>query len=250
MSQLVAHRGQKFTFPENTLESIRQAIDCGAMAVEFDVQMTADLVPVVCHDWTLLRTAGININITKTNYSDLKDINVGEKSRFAEQYPSLTMPTLQQMVTLLNHMLNHKRHVTVFVELKNKTIDVFGIECFVKQLISQLAPIQQHCIVIADNLQALISLRKQIAVPVGWIVHRWQSDDLTLAKQSEVDYMVVNHKYFAGHEHDFALDDWQWMVYETSDANKALALFDRGIRFVGTDNICSILKQLPDYKSG
>ncbi len=246
MSQLVAHRGQKFTFPENTLESIRQAIDCGAMAVEFDVQMTADLVPVVCHDWTLLRTAGKNIDITKTSYSNLKDINVGEKSRFAEQFPSVTTPTLQDMVI----MLNHKRHVTVFVELKNKSIDVFGIDCFVKQLISQLAPIQQRCVVIADNLEALISLRQQIALPVGWIVHRWQGDDLKLAKQNKVDYMVVNHKYFADYDYDFAADNWQWMVYETSDADKALALFERGIRFVGTDNICSILKRLPDYKAG
>jgi len=250
MSQLVAHRGQKFTYPENTLESIQQAISCGATAVEFDVQMTADFVPVVCHDWTLLRTAGIDINITVTNYRDLKDINVGEKSRFAEQYPSVTMPTLQQMIAMLNHMKNHKQPVKVFVELKNKSIDVFGIECFVRPLINQLTLIQHDCVVIADNLQALIYLRQKIAVPVGWIVHRWHENDLKVAKQNKVDYMVVNHKYFAGHDYDFAADSWQWMVYETSDANKTQALFDHGIHYVGTDNICSILKQLPDYKSG
>lgn len=246
MPQLVAHRGQKFNFPENTLEAIEQAIICGAMAVEFDVQMTADHVPLVCHDWTLLKTAGKNIDITKTNYSDLKDISVGEKSRFAEQYPSVIMPTLQQMVT----MMKQKQHVKVFVELKSKSIDVFGIECFVKPLINLLAPIQQRCVVIADNLQVLMSLRQQIALPVGWIVHRWHEDDLKLAKQNKVDYMVINHKYFAAHDYDFAADGWHWMAYETSDANKAQALFDRGIAYVGSDNICSILQQLPGYKGG
>ena len=244
MSRLVAHRGQKFTFPENTLESIQQAIRCGAMAVEFDVQMTADHVPVICHNSTLLKTAGVDIDITKANYTDLKSISVGEKSRFAEQYLSVTLPSLQDMVA----MLHETPHVMVFVELKDETIEVFGIECFVKQVIAQLVPIQQHCVVIADNLQALISLRQESAIPVGWIIHRWHADDLKRAKQSEVDYMVINQKYCTAHDYDFTADDWDWIVYETSDADKALALFDLGIDFVETDNICSMLKQLPDCK--
>jgi len=240
MSQLVAHRGQKLTFPENTLESIQQAIYCGATAIEFDVQMTADHVPVICHDSSLLKTAGIDINITKTNYADLKEINVGEKSRFAEQYLSVTMPSLQDMVT----MLSETPHVMAFVELKDESLEVFGVKCFVKQVISQLAPIQQHCTVIADNLQALISLRQEFAVPVGWIIHRWHEDDLKLANQNEVDYMVINHEYCTAHDYDFAADNWHWMVYETSDANKAQALFDQGVDFVETNNICSMIKQL------
>lgn len=244
MSRLVAHRGQKFTLPENTIESIQQAISCGARAVEFDVQMTADHVPVVCHNSTLLETAGVNINITKTNYSDLKNINVGEKSRFAEQYLSVTLPSLQNMVT----MLKETPDVMVFVELKNESIEVFGVECLVKQVLSQLTPIQKHCVVIADNLQALLTLRQQSTIPVGWIIHRWHENDLKLAKKCEVDYMVVNYEYYAGHDYDFAADNWHWMVYETSDADKALALFNQGIGFVETNNICSMLKQLADYK--
>jgi glycerophosphoryl diester phosphodiesterase len=206
--------------------------------------MTADHVPVICHDENLLRTAGIDTNITKTNYADLKNINVGEKSRFAEQYLSVTLPSLQEMVT----MLSETPHVMAFVELKNESLEAFGIKCLVKQVISQLAPVQQHCAVIADNLQALISLRQELAVPVGWIIHRWHENDLKQANQNEVDYMVINHKYCKAHDYDFAADNWQWIVYETSDADKALSLFDQGIRFVETNNICSMLKQLAANK--
>jgi glycerophosphoryl diester phosphodiesterase len=244
MSRLVAHRGQKFTLPENTLESIQQAINCGARAVEFDVQMTADLVPVISHNPSLLKTAGVNINITKTNYTDIKDISVGEKARFAEQYLSITLPSLQDMVT----MLKQTPHVMVFVELKNKSVKAFGIKCLVKQVLKQLIPIQKHCVVIADNLPALLTLRQQSTIPVGWIIHRWHEDDLKRAKKSEVDYMVINQKYYTAHDYDFAADDWSWMVYQTNDADEALALFDQGVDFVETNNICSMLKQLPDYK--
>jgi len=244
MSRLVAHRGQKFTLPENTLESIQQAINCGARAVEFDVQMTADLVPVISHNPSLLKAAGVNINITKTNYTDIKNISVGEKTRFAEQYLSITLPSLQDMVT----MLKQTPHVMVFVELKNKSVEVFGIKCLVKQVLKQLIPIQKHCVVIADNLPALLTLRQQSTIPVGWIVHRWHEDDLKRAEKSAVDYMVINQKYYTANDYDFSADDWNWMVYQTNDADEALALFDQGVDFVETNNICSMLKQLPDYK--
>ena len=240
MSQLVAHRGQKSSFPENTLESIFEAIACGAMAVEFDVQMTLDYVPVICHDPTLFRTAGVDITITGVNYADLKDISVGEPSRFAEQYQAVTLPSLQAMVA----MLKASPQVIVFVELKSESIDVFGIEGFLEPVIAQIESIKQHCVVIADDLQALLSLKQQTSIPIGWIIHRWNNKDLILAKQSQIDYLIINHKYYIGQEHDFAADSWDWVMYETCDPDKALSLFDQGVDFVETADICSMLKQL------
>ncbi len=240
MSQLVAHRGQKFSFPENTLESIDEAITCGAMAVEFDVQMTADYVPVICHDPSLLRTAGVDITITEANYTDIKDISVGEPSRFAEKYQAVTLPSLQAMVNLLKA----SPQVMVFVELKNASFDVFGVEGFLKPVIAQVESIKQHCVFIADNLPALLSLKQQTSLPVGWIIHRWNDSDLTLTKQSQIDYLIINHKYYMGHEHDFAADSWHWVMYETCDPDKALSLFNQGIDLVETSDICSMLKQL------
>ena len=47
--EIVAHRGVPDEAPENTLPSFRRAIDLGADAVELDVRLTADRVPVVFH---------------------------------------------------------------------------------------------------------------------------------------------------------------------------------------------------------
>lgn len=240
MSRLVAHRGLKFSFPENTLESISEAINCGALAVEFDVQMTRDHITVVCHDVTLSKTAGSDINITEADYADLKDISVGEPARFAGKYQDITLPSLQAMVA----MLEKSPQVMVFVEIKNESIDVFGIDCVLDKVIIQLQAIKQHCVVIADNLQVLLSLKRRESFPIGWIVHRWNDNDLAQAKQSQIDYLIINHKYCSGEEHDFAADSWQWVMYETSDPDRARALFKQGVAFVETDNICSMLKQL------
>lgn len=51
----VAHRGAPFAARENTLASFRAAVAAGADAVEVDVRLTRDRVPVVLHDRTLER---------------------------------------------------------------------------------------------------------------------------------------------------------------------------------------------------
>lgn len=47
---VVAHRGASADHPENTLAAFEAAIEAGADAVELDVRLTADGVPVVLHD--------------------------------------------------------------------------------------------------------------------------------------------------------------------------------------------------------
>lgn len=55
---LVAHRGYAARYPENTRESLAAAVSVGAEFVEFDIQLSADGVPVLLHDADLDRTAG------------------------------------------------------------------------------------------------------------------------------------------------------------------------------------------------
>lgn len=48
--ELVAHRGGRGLFPENTLAAFREAIALGVDALELDVAVTQDGMPVVSHD--------------------------------------------------------------------------------------------------------------------------------------------------------------------------------------------------------
>ena len=56
---IVAHRGDSFHSPENTLEAARLAWQAGADAWELDVQLTRDGVPIVVHDESLVRTTDV-----------------------------------------------------------------------------------------------------------------------------------------------------------------------------------------------
>lgn len=50
------HRGACGHAPENTLESMRKALDLGVAGFEFDIQLSKDGQPVVIHDDSLERT--------------------------------------------------------------------------------------------------------------------------------------------------------------------------------------------------
>ncbi|MEU6125642.1 glycerophosphodiester phosphodiesterase [Streptomyces sp. NPDC047123] len=54
----VAHRGDPYRVRENTIPSLRSALDRGADAVEVDVRLSRDGVPVLLHDETLERLWG------------------------------------------------------------------------------------------------------------------------------------------------------------------------------------------------
>lgn len=51
----VGHRGDPYRVRENTIDSLRSAFQLGADAVEIDVRLTRDGVPVLLHDETLKR---------------------------------------------------------------------------------------------------------------------------------------------------------------------------------------------------
>ncbi|KAL8697428.1 MAG: hypothetical protein Q9224_002322, partial [Gallowayella concinna] len=91
---IVGHRGSganttkhtNLQIGENTIQSFRSAVASGASCVEFDVQLTKDLVPVIFHDFLVMETGG-NIPMHTLTYdqymhlSKLQSPNGGSTER-------------------------------------------------------------------------------------------------------------------------------------------------------------------------
>jgi len=92
----IAHRGESFEAPENSLSSICLAWGNGAKAVEIDVQLTADNHIVVIHDENTLRIGDKNKTIKKTNLDELKKIDIG--SFKGEKWKNERIPTLKEVL--------------------------------------------------------------------------------------------------------------------------------------------------------
>jgi glycerophosphoryl diester phosphodiesterase len=76
---VIGHRGNRAHAPENTLESLRQAMALGVDAVEFDLRVTRDGALVVIHDETLDRTTNGSGPIALRTMTELKGLDAGAR---------------------------------------------------------------------------------------------------------------------------------------------------------------------------
>jgi glycerophosphoryl diester phosphodiesterase len=76
MIELIAHRGACFDAPENSLQAFQIAMDQGARRIEFDVQLTRDGVPIVCHDATTERMTGRHLEIEFSTLAEIRDLRL------------------------------------------------------------------------------------------------------------------------------------------------------------------------------
>ena len=86
---IIAHRGASGEFPENTLLAFEQALLQGADAVELDVRVTADGIPVVIHDGTVDRTTNGQGNVRDFSARALAGFDAGSGER---------IPTVEQVL--------------------------------------------------------------------------------------------------------------------------------------------------------
>jgi glycerophosphoryl diester phosphodiesterase len=94
----MAHRGQRATRPEQTLEAYREAIALGAEAIECDVQRTRDGRLAMFHDLTLDRTTDGHGPIAHVDWDDLRRLDAG--SWFDPRFAGLRVPSLEDTLDL------------------------------------------------------------------------------------------------------------------------------------------------------
>lgn len=80
----VAHRGDPYRFRENTIDSLRSALERGADAVEVDVRLTRDGVPVLLHDETLKRLWEQDRPLRSLSADEVRGLTAGAVPTLAE----------------------------------------------------------------------------------------------------------------------------------------------------------------------
>ena len=93
-----AHRGLSLCCPENTLPAFGAAIAVGVSEIEFDLWLSADGVPVVCHDATVDRTTEGKGTISDLSWAEIRRLDAG--CRMSEQWRKTRVPCLQEVVEL------------------------------------------------------------------------------------------------------------------------------------------------------
>jgi glycerophosphoryl diester phosphodiesterase len=96
--RVIAHRGGGILAPENTLAGVRLARNLGFQAIEFDVKLTEDGIPILFHDETLARTTDGEGLVAESVFADLDGVDAG--GWFGNEYIGEPIPTLAATGTL------------------------------------------------------------------------------------------------------------------------------------------------------
>ncbi len=92
--KIIGHRGAAGLALENSLESIRTAIQVGVDAIEIDIRLTRDGQLVISHDPNTARVSPANKPIHHTSLKDLRSIKLHNGER---------LPTLQEVLRVVGN---------------------------------------------------------------------------------------------------------------------------------------------------
>jgi glycerophosphoryl diester phosphodiesterase len=105
--RVIAHRGGRGLWPENTLHAFRKAADLGVDVLEMDIRQTADGVLVVLHDETVDRTTDGRGSVAALTLSRLRELDAGYRwspdggKTHPHRGQGLTVPSLREIFSAL-----------------------------------------------------------------------------------------------------------------------------------------------------
>ena len=239
-SQLVAHRGYRFKYPENTKLSLLKAIEAGAIFIELDVQFSRDKLPIIYHDCNLLRVSGKNKSVFNINRSSLITETASESERLGQTFQLETISPLEDLVSILTH----NPTVTAFVELKDESISHCGREEMINKTAGILYEVAENTVIMSFDYQLCLKAREISWPQVGVVLETWSDLNCEIINQIEPDYIFVDHEMIP-RDCDLKscelLQKSKLVAYEIDDIQIGNNLLERGVDILETYEIAKFL---------
>jgi glycerophosphoryl diester phosphodiesterase len=242
LPKLVAHRGYAARYPENTLLAIQAAVEAGAHYVEFDIQLTADGVPVLFHDRDCMRMCGQSKPVHEYTYQEMMTFSVSEFDRFGYKFAGNPVTTLQELVGYLSNF----PYVRSFVELKRISLQHFGIDKVLDKVLPIVADLHEQAVIISYSLEALLATRERCNLPIGAVFDQWAERKQPLIAKLAPEYMFTDIDELPRFG-KLQCPQCELAVYECTDPMKAIKVHQRGIDLVETFAIAEMLQSLTLY---
>lgn len=114
---IIAHRGGKIDFPENTLLSFKKALEAGVDAIEMDIQVSKDNVPVLYHPSDLKIWTNGNGKVEEYTLAELKMLNAAWNYDEQNGYPYRALP--QEIPTLREVLDIIPSNILIMLDMKS-----------------------------------------------------------------------------------------------------------------------------------
>lgn len=237
--EIVAHRGDVEHFPENTLPALEAAWRLGLRFVEFDVQLSADLVPYLIHDASLARTTRATGDLRLMNSGQLDGIDAGEPARFGDRHSGTPLPRLAAAMELMCGM----PRACAFVEIKRASVVHHGHARCIERILEVIGDARDRCVAISFDAEACRIARSAGGLPIGWVLHGTPQASLVALEELQPEFVFCDQRLLPP-SGPLPQGAWDWAVYEVTDAPVALRLRAQGVALVETMAPARLLREL------
>ena len=213
---IMGHRGAAALEPENTLLSIRKAMEIGVDAVEIDVHLSKDKELVVIHDSTLDRTTNGTGPVNNYTLSELKRYDAGKGE---------AIPTLQEVMELTD------KKIRLVIELKEKDTERIVVEQIKKNKLEDNVYVISFWHRLVKKVKEMDRGIKTGVLLIGCPV------DTSIADQVSADALVMKYTFvdaeFVELSHKNGLKVFIWNI---DDPNLVKPFADMGVDGIGSNN--------------
>ena len=244
--EIIAHRGDSYQAPENTMASVKLGWEKHAN-VEVDVYLSKDNRMVVIHDASTKRTAGVDLKVKESTADQLRALDVG--SFKAKEFTGEHIPFLAEVV----QSIPPKQKLHIEIKCGKEILPAL------RQLLVESSKMSQ-VVIIGFNLETVAESKKQIDVPTYWLkgtekdkkTEQWIPHDpklIQMAKDKCLDGLDV---HCAGVTEEFAravkASGLGFYVWTVDDPDEAMRLVQLGVDGITTNRPDWLQEQLKNSK--
>lgn len=245
--EIIAHRGDSWFTPENTMASVTSAWRKDADAVEVDVYLTRDDRVVVLHDRTTGRTGDMDLPVNDATAEELRRVDVG--SWKGEEFAGEPIPYLEDVVASIPS--GDKR---LFIEIKGTGEAIPAIERIVAE-----SGKRDRIVIIGFELDTVREAKATMPdVPVYWLLSAPRDDDseprtrsselVATAKENDLDGLSVDYRGISRELveacRNLGMGIYVWTVNDIADLTAMADLRVDGITTDRIDNARTVLRQV------
>ena len=224
--KVVAHRGYAAKYSENTLEALSEAVKAGVTMVEFDVQFTKDLTPIMLHDDNFKRTMGLDLSVFEITQRELQ--GKVELKQISE---------VEEVVI----WLKANPGVKACVELKQESIDMHGLEVCVNALRESCDSALDQCVFISFNPDSVKNAQECGFMETGWVVLTYDEVGAKISEELSPDYLFADTEILPNDGSKLWEGIWEWVIYEVTSLEVASRLFERGVKIIESKEVEKML---------
>jgi len=237
---IIAHRGFRAKYPENTLAAFRAAEAAGAHALELDVTLTRDRRVVVIHDDAVDRTTDGGGPVADFTLEELKRLDAG--AWFDPRFAGERIPTLAEVFDAVGEEMG------INIEIKGGAVEPDfpsdAVERQVARLISE-RDARRRVLVSSFDPDALIRVRELDAqCRIGLLADDpVTNDDLALCRRLDAFSLNPDHRNVdkAGMDR-LRGAGFRVFPYTVNDPMEIERLLDLGVDGVITDDPAAALQ--------